>query len=101
MKEATDYCFQKLEAMDKARLDGDYHQVLRQPPLKALKIPDCHCHDFKAGSSPSIGLVFSAGGEDLQGRRGQNRAGSGRHSHLPAEDVEHFKRGAGLPAILQ
>lgn len=27
VKDATDYCFQKLETMDKARLDGDYHQV--------------------------------------------------------------------------
>lgn len=27
VKEATDYCFQNLEKMDKARLDGDYHQV--------------------------------------------------------------------------
>lgn len=28
VKEATDYCFQMLEKMDKARLEGDYHEVV-------------------------------------------------------------------------
>lgn len=37
VKEATDYCFQMLEKMDKARLDGDYHQVACEPPEKLLK----------------------------------------------------------------
>uniref|UniRef100_A0A8C6LT06 [histone H3]-lysine(4) N-trimethyltransferase n=1 Tax=Nothobranchius furzeri TaxID=105023 RepID=A0A8C6LT06_NOTFU len=29
VKEATDYCFQMMEKMDKARLDGDYHEVVK------------------------------------------------------------------------
>ncbi|KAF7667471.1 hypothetical protein LDENG_00061320 [Lucifuga dentata] len=32
VKEATDYCYQMLEKMEKARLSGDYHEVLNEIP---------------------------------------------------------------------
>lgn len=59
VKEATDYCFQMLEKMDKARLDGDYHEVTREPlkntyrPVKA----DCHQHNFKWVLPSSLQVV--------------------------------------------
>lgn len=34
VKEATDYCFEMLEKMDKARLNGDYHEVSYQHQIK-------------------------------------------------------------------
>lgn len=83
--------------MEKARLDADYHEVPRRNPFKTkLKTdkadPECHFN---------ISFLFSPVGKNLQRLRRENRANSGRHSHLPAAGVEHFKWGASLPSVLQ
>lgn len=46
VKEATDYCFEMLEKMEKARLDGDYHQVRCEPLTKKIHF-HVHTHTHK------------------------------------------------------
>lgn len=85
--------------MDKARLSGEYHEVLYEIPINyqikvtldtSRKILFPRLRVLYPSVIP-FGAASSSGGENLQGVHRENRANFGRHSHLPAEDVEHVK----------
>ncbi|KAL7391823.1 hypothetical protein ABVT39_015420 [Epinephelus coioides] len=57
VKEATDYCYQMLEKMDKARLNGDYHEVVKICKECLAKtepvLADTHIYQLKIWSTLS------------------------------------------------